>query len=167
MYEKFGEFDSWEEINRAAAAQLTEGDTQAIYDIAEENGIDRMDAEDYINGDVDELCNAYLAAVGKIDIEVAHYKLEGHLKDYAEELKVFAQDENIALGIRKKGFSFAQYLAKLIDSSYEKRVTVPKEIVKLTKTVKGVMGSHDLTEGGTDKAQRFNIAVEYFVEGQK
>lgn len=41
MFEKFGEFDSCEELNRAAAAQLAEGDTDAIYTIAEENGIDR------------------------------------------------------------------------------------------------------------------------------
>ena len=33
MFEKFGEFDSYEEINRAAAAQLAEGDTEAIYAI--------------------------------------------------------------------------------------------------------------------------------------
>ena len=37
MYEKFGEFNSYEEINRAAAAQLKEGDEEAIYGIAEEN----------------------------------------------------------------------------------------------------------------------------------
>ena len=50
MFEKYGEFDSYEEINRAAAAQLEEGDTEAIYAIAEENGIDREDAEEYIDG---------------------------------------------------------------------------------------------------------------------
>ena len=38
MYDKFGEFDSAEELNRAAAAQLREGDTEAIYIIAKENG---------------------------------------------------------------------------------------------------------------------------------
>lgn len=48
LFEKFGEFDSAEELNRAAAAQLAEGDIDAIYGIAEENGIDREDAEDYI-----------------------------------------------------------------------------------------------------------------------
>ena len=34
MFEKFGEFDSYEEINRAAAAQLAEGDKEAICAIA-------------------------------------------------------------------------------------------------------------------------------------
>ena len=50
LFEKFGEFDSAEELNRVAAAQLAEGDIDAIYGIAEENGIDREDAEDYIDG---------------------------------------------------------------------------------------------------------------------
>lgn len=30
MFDKFGEFDSYEEINRAAKAQLEEGDLEAI-----------------------------------------------------------------------------------------------------------------------------------------
>lgn len=34
MFDKFGEFDSAEEINRAAAAQLKEGDLDAIKTIA-------------------------------------------------------------------------------------------------------------------------------------
>ena len=48
MFEKFGEFDSAEELNRAAAAQFKEGDTEAILTIAKENGIDEEDARDYI-----------------------------------------------------------------------------------------------------------------------
>lgn len=46
MFDKFGEFDSYEEINRAAKAQLEEGDLEAIKTIAEENGLDPEDAED-------------------------------------------------------------------------------------------------------------------------
>ena len=46
MFDKFGEFDSAEEINRAAAAQLKEGDLDAIKTITEENGLDPEDAED-------------------------------------------------------------------------------------------------------------------------
>ena len=43
MFDKFGEFDSYEEINRAAKAQLEEGDLEAIRTIAEENGLDPED----------------------------------------------------------------------------------------------------------------------------
>lgn len=44
MFDTFGEFDSAEEINKAAAGQLAQADTQAIRDIARENGLDPADA---------------------------------------------------------------------------------------------------------------------------
>ena len=43
MFDKFGEFDSHEELNRAAAAQLKEGDDEALMALAQENGIDEED----------------------------------------------------------------------------------------------------------------------------
>lgn len=54
MFEKFGEFDSYEEINRAAKAQLEEGDLEAIKTIAEENGLDPEDAEDFCTSATEE-----------------------------------------------------------------------------------------------------------------
>ena len=54
MFEKFGEFDSYEEINRAAKAQLEEGDLEAIKTIAKENGLDPEDAEDFCTGAIEE-----------------------------------------------------------------------------------------------------------------
>ena len=35
MFDKFGIFDSAEELNRAAAAQLSEGDTEALFALAQ------------------------------------------------------------------------------------------------------------------------------------
>lgn len=54
MFEKFGKFDSYEEINRAAKAQLEEGDLEAIKTITEENGLDPEDAEDFCTGAMPE-----------------------------------------------------------------------------------------------------------------
>lgn len=62
MFDKFGEFDSYEEINRAAKAQLEEGDLEAIKTIAEENGLDPEDAEDFCTGAIEELTTPSLAA---------------------------------------------------------------------------------------------------------
>ena len=45
LFEKFGEFDSAEELNRAAAAQLAEGDIDAIYGIPGQMSIDQMGKE--------------------------------------------------------------------------------------------------------------------------
>ena len=64
MFEKFGEFNSAEEINRAAKQQLAEGDTEAIYTIAKENGIDEDDVKDYIAGCTETLVTVLSAAVG-------------------------------------------------------------------------------------------------------
>lgn len=41
MFDKFGEFDSAEELNRAAAAQKAEGDLEALIALAVGNGIDK------------------------------------------------------------------------------------------------------------------------------
>lgn len=81
MFEKFGEFDSCEEINRAAKAQLEEGDLEAIRTIAEENGLDPEDAEDFCTGAIEELTTPILAAIGKLELEAKDLKLEGALKD--------------------------------------------------------------------------------------
>ena len=75
MWDKFGEFDSAEELNRAAAAQKAEGDREVLIMLAEENGIDRDDAEDYLDGAVDELATPLMAAVGKLQVEAAALEL--------------------------------------------------------------------------------------------
>ena len=69
MFDKFGEFDSADEMNRAAAAQRKEGDNEAILAIAEENGIDKEDAMDFIDGCVAAFVTPLMAAYGKLDIE--------------------------------------------------------------------------------------------------
>ena len=82
MFDKFGEFDSAEELNRAAAAQKEEGDYEAIYAIAKENGIDREDAQDYIDDLVPELASPEMAAYGKLDVEEADLKPYEIMKDW-------------------------------------------------------------------------------------
>lgn len=69
MFEKFGEFDSVAELNMAAAGFKGEGDLESLKALAVENGIDVEDAEDYINGDLDELAGLYTAAYGRLAVE--------------------------------------------------------------------------------------------------
>lgn len=87
MFDKFGEFDSYEEINRAAKAQLEEGDLEAIKTIAEENGLDPEDAEDFCTSAIEELTTPILAAIGKLELEAKDLKLEGALKDWTDSIK--------------------------------------------------------------------------------
>ena len=88
MFEKFGEFDSAEEINRAAEAQKREGDTEAVLVIAEENGIDREDAEDFLDGIVPELASPLMAAMGKLRVEEPDLDPEGIKKDWLAYIQI-------------------------------------------------------------------------------
>ena len=69
MFDKFGEFDSVEELNKAAKGFKDEGDFNSLYELAEENGIDKEDCEDYIAGDVEELATPAMATMGRLEVE--------------------------------------------------------------------------------------------------
>lgn len=84
MEKKFGIFNTIEELNRAAAAQKAEGDLEALIGLAEENGLDKMDAEDYFDGVVDCLCTPLMAAIGKLDMEEKALNLKSQLKDWKD-----------------------------------------------------------------------------------
>ena len=79
MFEKFGEFSSFEEINMAAEGFKNEGDLESIKALAKENGIDDMDAEDYIAGDTDKLCTATTAALGRLKVEKENSKADHNI----------------------------------------------------------------------------------------
>ena len=55
MFDKFGEFDSSEELNKAAEGLLEEGDIESLKIMAAENGIDTADVEDYSDGSINSL----------------------------------------------------------------------------------------------------------------
>lgn len=74
MFDKFGEFDSAEELNVAAEGFLNEGDLESLYALAEENGIDRMDAEDYAEKLTDHLTTVADAAIGRLTVQEKELK---------------------------------------------------------------------------------------------
>ena len=139
LYEQFGEFDSYEEINKAAAAQLAEGDAEAIYKIAEENGIDKEDAEDFINGDCPEFCTPIMAAHGKIDVEAKYLGLKEAELDYADLIRrECLNDEDFALAVRKKGKSLIGCIGELLKWSFTNKYKVDSRIIKAS----GIFNSH-------------------------
>lgn len=131
MFGKFGEFDSAEEINLAAAGQLEQGDTKAIYEIAKENGIGKEYAEMYVQGDIPALCDAMTAAVGKLDIEMTDKKVKAYEKKIpaepiAEYLKQRAmEDAAVAARIRKKEKSLLKCL-EYVEGEARKQVSRDK-----------------------------------------
>ena len=166
MFEKFGEFDSYEELNRAAAAQKAEGDEEALIAIALENGLDKEDAEDYMDGCEEELATVTTAAVGKLKIETAEYKIAGVLKDWVEELNTMCmEDPAMAVAVRKKGKGLDGYIAALAENGYTNRAIVDKRIVDKAPNCKKVVGNHEFAIGVPDKATRKKLAKKYYLEG--
>lgn len=164
MFEKFGEFDSTEELNRAAAAQRQQGDEEALYLLAQENGIDREDAEDYYDGAVDVLATPAMAAIGKLAVEAAELKLGGILLDWVDELRVMClESEQFARAVRRKGKGLDGYIAATAEAGYENRTVVDRRIVDKTKQIKKITGNHEFAIGTPDKKTRRQLADSYYL----
>lgn len=131
MFDKFGEFDSVEELNRAAAAQLKECDEAAILAIAEENGIDKEDTQDYIDGCTDELATHLMASLGKLEVEARDLKLEGLFVDWKEIIAQYCtEEEGFSRAVRRKGKRLEQCMGELLKQSFAGKKQVSERICR-------------------------------------
>lgn len=136
MFDKFGEFDSAAELNAAAEGLLKEGDTESIYTLAEENGIDREDAQDYITSAAMELTTPLMAAMGKLKVEAEDLKMDGILKDWKEQvIDLCTEDKEMCAAVRRKGKCLRDCMAALIRFSFENKVQISDKIVDVTKVM--------------------------------
>ena len=87
MFEKFGELNSFGEINELAENLFNEGDTESLKAMAKENGIQNEFIQMYLQGDIPVLCDPLTAAMGKIDVEVAELKPQEIMEDWVEYLR--------------------------------------------------------------------------------
>ena len=85
MFEKFGKMD-YEELIRTAAAEREEGDLEALVTLAVENGLEKEDAEDYMDYIVDSLATPYMAAVAKIEGEAKELGIKGNQVDQKDTI---------------------------------------------------------------------------------
>lgn len=162
MFDKFGEFDSAEEINKAAAGQLAQGDTQAIRDIAEENGLDPADAEDYITGEVPELCNTLMAALGKIKIEEDELKPVEIVEDWVNYIKAqVTEHPDMAAAVRRKGKTIKGCIAELLKWSFKNSYPVDKDIVKAAG-----IGTPNVKMGIPGMGRAYEIIKSYYLGGK-
>lgn len=118
LFTKYGEFDSVEELNRAAAGLLEEGDIDGLKELAKENGIDPFEVEDYIDEMSEELATPITAALGRMKVELD--TLDGQIKNMCLFYSVFVnalltENKEIANGIMKKGAR----LKGIYDAIYE------------------------------------------------
>ena len=115
MFDKFGEFNSYTEINELAENLFNEGDLESIKIVAKENGIPQEIVDMYLNGEVPMLCDALTAALGKIEVEAEVLKPKEIMEDWVEYLKgQCMESEILAHQVRKEGKSMKGMLAVVL-----------------------------------------------------
>lgn len=160
MFEKFGEFNSADDMNTIAATMLEEGKTDDILALAKENGIDEDDAKDFIDGIAGELCTPLMAAVGKLKIEAAAVKLPTMMEGYVFVINDMATyDKDLQAGIRKTSKKLVNVLGELLKESSKNRVALPKEIT----TAAGIKTT--VYVGDVDRTTFKKIVRKYYTEG--
>lgn len=138
MFDLFGEFDTFEEINEAAAGLKEEGDTENIKVLAKENGIDEEIAELYISGQLDVLVDYETAAIGKIDVEAEELQPQEIMEDWINYIKTcISKDEKMARAVREKGKSLKGCIAELLVWALRNAKKVDEDILKAAKVSKG------------------------------
>jgi hypothetical protein len=162
IFTKYGNFNSADEINEAAKNQLAQGDTEAIREIARENGLDPEDAEDFITGGWDRMCSDTSAALGKISIEEGALTINGIMHDWIRYIQLcISEDGNFAKAVRSNKKSLAGALGAIL-----------KESEKLMEEVDdAILEAADINFGGKvkfgipEEATVREIVRNYYMEG--
>lgn len=164
MFEKFGNLDTADAINKIAEEIKATGDEEKLKAFCEENGIDQEDAEDYMDGVIDELVTPLSAALGKLRAEEVYLKLGGILTDWVDELRnECINDEKMQQAVRSSSKELAGYIAALAENGYENRCVVSPVIVKQTKTINKLLNGHEFSIGVPDKATRLQLMKDYYL----
>lgn len=163
MFEKFGELNSFREINELAENLFNEGDVKSLRVMAAENGITQDFVELYVQGDIPELCDPLTAALGKIDVEAAELKPKEIMEDWVEYLKgQCMENEILAFQVRKKGKSLKGCIAALLSWSFKNQQTVDKDIIKAA----GV-SARKVTLGIPGMSKAKQIITDYYMGDAK
>ena len=160
MFDKFGEFDSAEELNQAAAGLKEEGDLESLKVLAIENGLDREDAEDYADDIAEELATPLMAALGKLKVEAGELKPKEIMSDWLEYIKVrCSEDEHMAAAVRRKGKDLKGCIAALLKWSFANQIPVDTSIIKAAGVSAG-----KVTLGIPGMKQSKKIITEYYMK---
>lgn len=158
MFDKFGEFDSYKEINELAENLFNEGDTDSLKEMAKENGIQSDFVEMYLQGEIPELCDQMTAALGKIDVEVKALNPKEIMEDWVEYLRgQCMENELLAYQVRRKGKTLKGCIAALLLWSFKNQQKVDPGIIKAA----GINGRVTLGIPGMARAKR--IIMNYYM----
>lgn len=162
MFEKFGELDSFGEINELAENLFNEGDTESLKAMAKENGISEEIVGMYLDGDIPVLCDPLTAALGKIEVEVAELKPKEIMEDWVEYLRgQCLENEILAFKVRKKGKSLKGCIAALLKWSFSNQQQIDKDIIKAA----GVSAGR-VTLGIPGMSRAKQIITDYYMGGK-
>lgn len=160
MFERFGEMNSFQEINELAESLFNEGDIGSLKAMAAENGIPADFVEMFCSGDLPALCDATTAALGKIEVEAAEVKPKEIMEDWTEYLKSQCmENELLAFNVRKKGKSLKGCIAALLIWSFKNQQTVDKDIIKAAGVSAG-----KVTLGIPGMARAKQIIRDYYMD---
>lgn len=153
MFDVFGEFDSVEELNRAAEGLFNENDMDNILVLAKENGIPEDFANMYIAGDIPELADASMAAMGKIEVELpeAVKKYGGTAECVGEYVKSLCDRDTFASMVRKKGRSLIACIKNMEDKARQQVKTQSGCQCACIPPSEGFKMIRDYYEGGQGK----------------
>lgn len=158
MFDKFGEFDSYKEINELAENLFNEGDTDSLKEMAKENGIQSDFVEMYLQGEIPEVCDQMTAALGKIDVEVKALNPKEIMEDWVEYLRgQCMENELLAYQVRRKGKTLKGCIAALLSWSFKNQQKVDPGIIKAA----GINGRVTLGIPGMARAKR--IIMNYYM----
>lgn len=159
MFERFGEFDSAEEINETAVNLRKEGDQESLQVLARENGIDGEVLEAFLSGELLYLCDEMAAAIGKLEVEAGAVKCAEIMEDWVEYIKAqcFERPE-VARAVRRKGKSLAGCIAALLKWSFQNQIPVDKKIMKAAGVTVG-----RCTLGIPGMARAKKIMTDYYM----
>lgn len=161
MFEKFGEFNSVEELNKAAEKLKLEKKHEELVELAEENGLGEEEALDYFEDCVEKFANVTMAAVGKINVEVKDLRAAGLVKDWSDlVIQLCMEDKELCKAVRTKKKKLQECLGKILKYAFEKKDKLDDRIVKAA----GLKAPIYL--GVPGKAETTKLIKEYYLGGK-
>lgn len=131
MFDKFGEMNSCQEINELAENLFNENDIESMQAMAKENGISQEYVEDYLKGNIFNLCDPLTAALGKLEVEKEELKPTHLMKDWVGYIEgQCLENDDMAAAVRKKGKSLKGCIGQLLKYSFSNRIKVDQDVVK-------------------------------------
>lgn len=163
MFEKFGNFNTYQEINATAEGLKNEGDTENLYIMAAENGIDKETVQMYLDGEIPFLCDIQSAAIGKLEKEEEELKAAGIMtteimSDWVEYIKACAaKDNHMAAAVRAGNKNLKECIVELLKWSFKNAKPMNEDLLKAA----GVHQKCTLGIPGMGRAKK--IIREYYL----